>query len=950
MFTLNIILYPFIVLFLFIFINSSNANKKQNDSIEFEENNNFKTNNIIKILMKKPDYNDTNYLEIYTNKINSSFRKTNPTSDLYFKFDYCDKIPFIPWHKKMLKRFRINFKYIEYLSCIVNNLKRSDYDLLIIDNNILFSDISLIRNLIISYFLEFRDLCQFYTEIPTSNVKSDYFSIDHHDKTILQHGYYDNKLYGLPYEIDFDLFYYNTKFNNMTFDFHSNNNNNNNNNNITWNSMLPDRSREQYKEEDELIKDELYPSNDDAPLSLALDDYNEFLKYFIEYICYFYDIPSKENKRYFNDALSKNSTIKNILKSFNHYTKIMTGSNVNSTLETGYAKAYSQFIQQEKQIFKGKASDYININNIDKDKYIYTVLPPKNYTVINEKFIVINKNSKKNTDLLIDAAYILTSPYIQEFKSVTFGSIPTYNITKRVENTDINNFCKNNEKICDLITSKKSIPEEALFKKDHFSTSFLESKLYFPYILKQFLQNNDTNLVIDAITNILETKYIPADTNIYKFLLYISEAFFNIGLLLTIITVHQNREHPYLKAISPRLCNIVITGLILNNLTLPFITSLTYHLECRVFLVYVTVNINLIFLPMLAITFRIYYIFTSNSNSNIGKRLNDRHLIFYMAMITFLEASIALYIAINDDFYFATIGLLYTNRIYICFHSTFFYCFGFIMLYILIVVISVFILIKKTGKISKKYDEIKFIYTIVIHLAEGIIFGAILLCLPKENFTVYFLLVCTIYLFFSCYCVYLLVGRRLMYIIEHPMKQEESINKYNVLNIADFVPVRSNKKNHYSHSHSHSLSIFSKNRSMYHDPNQEDTLSMISEYRHDTISNNPNNYFFIQTLKRLNNQSIKNSSYVEEEENNTKNSFNNVNSDYISQTYSITIDPKNSINSSNNTENENQSNNSNNNNNNKISTSNEINNNTNSSRNNKNNHSTFSNNKNFNVK
>lgn len=182
------------------------------------------------------------------------------------------------------------------------------------------------------------------------------------------------------------------------------------------------------------------------------------------------------------------------------------------------------------------------------------------------------------------------------------------------------------------------------------------------------------------------------------------------------------------------------------------------------------------------------------------------------------------------------------------------------------------------------------------------------------------------------------------------MKQEESINKYNVLNIADFVPVRSNKKNHYSHSHSHSLSTFSKNRSMYHDPNQEDTLSMISEYRHDTISNNPNNYFFIQTLKRLNNQSIKNSSYVEEEENNTKNSFNNVNSDYISQTYSITIDPKNSINSSNNTENENQSNNSNNNNNNKISTSNEINNNTNSSRNNKNNHSTFSNNKNFNVK
>jgi len=153
-------------------------------------------------------------------------------------------------------------------------------------------------------------------------------------------------------------------------------------------------------------------------------------------------------------------------------------------------------------------------------------------------------------------------------------------------------------------------------------------------------------------------------------------------------------------------------------------------------------------------------------------------------------------------------------------------------------------MIIKTGKVSKKFDEYKLIYVIIALLIISIVIEWIFFSLPAKHFTIYYLIVCCVYILCCIICIYLLVGSRLIYVIRHPLTKEapdgakRSEDYFNILDIADYLP-KDNESLRRKHRHIFNHQFSSSNSS----------LTMVEN---DPITSNPNNYFFNRGLEMLN--------------------------------------------------------------------------------------------------
>jgi len=158
----------------------------------------------------------------------------------------------------------------------------------------------------------------------------------------------------------------------------------------------------------------------------------------------------------------------------------------------------------------------------------------------------------------------------------------------------------------------------------------------------------------------------------------------------------------------------------------------------------------------------------------------------------------------------------------------------------------------KTGKASKKYDEIKILYVSIVLLIVSILMEWIYFLIPAKNFTVLFSIVCFTYMFTSIFCIYLLVGSRLIYVIKHPYNPEDAnedntYNDYlNVIDISDFVSSKNNKKRKNKFSKEKEKFSYS-NEYTFNNSNSIATTIMDN----DSILNHPNNFFFNQSLEML---------------------------------------------------------------------------------------------------
>jgi len=160
----------------------------------------------------------------------------------------------------------------------------------------------------------------------------------------------------------------------------------------------------------------------------------------------------------------------------------------------------------------------------------------------------------------------------------------------------------------------------------------------------------------------------------------------------------------------------------------------------------------------------------------------------------------------------------------------------------------------KTIKVSRQYGEVRYVLFILFLLFSSLLYEFIFIILIHESKgTTIFLISHAIYMCSCLCCAYLLVGHRLIYVLKHPIKnnmyQGNDINNdyfNNTLNIIDFIPLKKTGNCPFS--------FFKKNKNKGKRDVNKEVFSVVKDCEisfDDSITNNPNNYFFNQALKSL---------------------------------------------------------------------------------------------------
>ncbi|KAL6594791.1 hypothetical protein LY90DRAFT_675619 [Neocallimastix californiae] len=823
----------------------------------------------INVLISKPDIEEP---ESYLKRINSFVQQyvdkkrhennksiTIPTLDI--EFSYCDPVKTdgdsLLWTYNYydLKRY-VDLEFARNLNCTIRELKKqgddSKFDLVVIQDRILYSDDTYIRNAIIEGSFYIRHFYDYLLTLDESEI-SNYTK--HHDKELIKRARNPEKgLLGLPYEIDFNNLY--------------------------------------YYDEAEYLKD-IFLS---GILSIALEDGSELTDLFFEYIRSQFGEPDPEkNFEYLNNFIQDKSKIINFYKSFRDYVIKFTGKDIESTLSTTHRQAFQSFVRKDKKLFKGKASYYSFL----KDKIVYPfsmVNLSNNYGIVDGKYLSIvaySEKYKKYSSDVMNYVLLLTSEDFQLARAASFGSIPTFNlkskeflnpinnetetpnanaenendVTKndeiiKFDNTDdhttnIYSYCINNPDICKVYNNTKPVEIKKIFYKNKYSAGYLEIRITLPEILKQLLIEGDSNLIFERIPNYFDKGVLVEIQNKHSYKEILTFFLFTginlvvvLILLFTMVKVYKNRKHPFLKAISPLFSNLTLLGLILKCLFPYYFFIVDSKLSCQMNFALNFFFSNLIFLPMLAIIFRIYYIYTNVSNVNFGKKLNDKRILIILSIILILEFIITFLISFAGNYDFSTYGVFLPYRSIWCFFTDYVTYMIIITFYCTILFFCMIIMLIKIHKISKKYGDIKFIFFIVILLFSTSIFdGSIYLLNGTDSF---FFVLFIVYLICCVLSTYLLVGYRLNFIKNHPIKNGSyngnSVNDDyfdNAINLVNFIPLIKDKNS------INGFSFKSSNGKSKYDNKNNGTFYIIPE-EEDPIDRNPNNYFFNRTLKMLN--------------------------------------------------------------------------------------------------
>eukprot|EP00833_Pecoramyces_ruminatium_P014672 jgi/Orpsp1_1/1188704/evm.model.d7180000066596.1 len=546
----------------------------------------------IKILLEKPSIIEAQYSKEDFSLINEKFSSLNINDtllhDINIEFSYYNK-----GFNNNTNNYSEN--YIKY---VVEQFKdpKATYDIMILDDRFLFSDVSKIESGLILSEFNFRKLHQYFVNI------LDYINIeDYHeywndfDPKILKDGFLNEKLYGLPYELDFDVIYYNEKeeiseiINSLE--------------NITWDDLL-------------LLINSPTNYSIKSPFSIPLGNNDELLNFFVEYISNKYDLSEetiKKDSKYYEVFYREES--KPIFNSFRNFVKNCSKSDTEKMINIDREEAFQNFIDQKSIFYKGRMSFYDMLFS-NQNKTILYVPPPKHFSVINEKYLILNTKSNIEKKILVKAAMQLTSKEMQLFKAEKFGSIPALKITKKDE--AIEKYCQDHKELCETIKEIKPIRIKNIFKVNNYSVPFLEIRLRIPKNIKNFLMDNDfKNLSEIFYKNIdIYLKFIKSETNVPKIIYNSFLVIFILYSITTILMIYKYRKHPYIKIISPLLLCVIVIGIVLNTISHLLIFIINSTFKCKIQYGSYTFSIYMIRLPMLFISYRMYYILKNNSKVN----------------------------------------------------------------------------------------------------------------------------------------------------------------------------------------------------------------------------------------------------------------------------------------------------------------------------------------------
>jgi len=520
-----------------------------------------------------------------------------------------------------------DYEYYKYTDYQGNGLWDSVYDMFIMDDRFLFNDVAIMET----------DLCWFRLTYNCHIINySNYIEekdIDYHNPRVLEDGSVDNKLFGLPYEIDFDILYYHDQDKSKSIV--------NNIENSTWDDVL------------ESIRNKFNSSESSFPLKISLNTADDLLNLFVEYTSNYYNLSKETDSKYY-EIFFKGEKAVDLFNSFSDFVTTFSGNNVTNVLDLTKNDNLISFINGDSVLYKDKAS---NFNDMALLENVSSTLLPKHSTALREKFIVLNKLSLKKHDALVDAALILSSKEMQLFKAKHFNIIPTFDPAKKEVHSEINSYCQENSKICQYIEQIKPINMRKVLSAK-YGPSYFESELLLPNAVKNFLEDNNT----DDITFIFRSNFLLSTQYLgfYGILSIIITAISVVIGFIVMFLVYKLRDIPYIKVTSPIFCNMIIFGCIMHLFKIISRLPPYYRLKPKLFVLYSTISTNFIYIPMFAVTCRIYMIF--NSERIIAKPITNKILFIFTVVLMLANIIYRIIMLYHDTYFYIPMGSILESR------------------------------------------------------------------------------------------------------------------------------------------------------------------------------------------------------------------------------------------------------------------------------------------------
>ncbi|OUM63269.1 hypothetical protein PIROE2DRAFT_10238 [Piromyces sp. E2] len=591
--------------------------------------------------------------------------------------------------------------------------------MVVLDDRVLLNDISLMESHIIKQNTNYE-----HPSLDLFHDLSKYISkkdLEIHDSKIVSGGMYEDKIIGIPYEFDFDVMYYhkgevNSKTYNDTQLLVDNMEN------YTWNELLDQMSR----------------NSQPFRLSLADDTYLFYNETSLEFYPKFRDLVVSIS--YKNDA--------------------------RKTALTSIKELYDDFVKNATTFFKAKASHSIYFKNEFLNSEILLTLPPKYQTAITHNYIVANKHSDIDPEILAEVALVLTDKDAQLVRSEIFNSIPTFDFTKKDSDLYIQKYCNNHSVICDAIDKMKKLYVRDIFKSDYM-IPFYEIMGYVPIKFKNyFIDPTDLELVRKSFVNMNE--FITSHLEIYEVFSIIMVSITIIILIFFIFMTNKLKNHSYIKVISPQFCNLIVIGCILNLLKIFKFIPPYSSAKIKIFLILGTIGTSLIYIPMFAVVYRIYRIY--KSKTFMSNTLSNKHLLIGVLMAVSISIIYNTVVVFTNRFYYITVGTINASR------------FPIILLLTMIIA---------TGSRSKKFGDVCYTFVIFSTNISDFLTERLLMWLNEKNYPVYFFIISLYTCFVHFICVYFLVGSRIQLLMTNPNFDADVSSNGTSDDITKFIALRS---------------------------------------------------------------------------------------------------------------------------------------------------------------
>ncbi|ORX50027.1 hypothetical protein BCR36DRAFT_412519 [Piromyces finnis] len=728
----------------------------------------------IKICIKQPDMPRTvlhDDWEKYRNELNNYFvekvkdneRLNNYELDIYF-------YPYIPVETNGQS---VPFDYMNDLAKV---LPRKEYDMILLDERILFNDIALMESERIFKETKFRQPSLELLHDLTKYINKD--DLEFHDPKILSYGMYKKKIYGIPFEYDFDVLYYHKDGENSNANGSDTMALVENMKDFTWESLLEKMEK------------------NSQPFVLALGDDNDVLNFVIEYTNNIHTLSPEYNpdyiKIFYDDEESTDfyTKFRDLVKSFSPNNEPIKAA------RTSLDDAYSSFLTKNSTFFKAKASH----NFLFKSKYgndgIPLSLPPKYQSATTNKYLVANKYSDIKPDLLAEVALILTDKEAQLFRAEKYGSIPTFDFTKKDSDQDLQDYCNNNPVICDAMDKVEKLYIRDIFSSDTM-VPFYEILCFIPIRFKNFFITNDIKYIEFSLKNVNE--FITDNLGVYGVLSIILTILVIVFCCFVIYMTYKLKEHPYIKVISPIFCNLIVIGCILNMIKLLKFIPPYSRGKIKIFLILETLGTNLIYIPMFAVAYRIFRIY--KTKSFMSNSLNNKRLLIGIFSAISIAVIYKIVIVFTCSFYYTAIGSVTYARIPVGNYSNNELFNKIYQIYLTFVFILLIFMIIATGSRSKNFGDI--CYTFVIfstNISDFLVERLITKLDGGDNYPLYFFLTILFNCFLHFSCVYVLVVSRIVLILLYPNSEkntsQSNTNSYN--DATQYIGLRFKLKNRIS--------------------------------------------------------------------------------------------------------------------------------------------------------